>query len=92
MISKDVLDYLDDYDKPFSKKRELINSLDLNYSDIFTLMERYSDNSRMYGFLHSLIYYSDSSLTEQIKKQKRKSKERCKKEINKYMKRRNDYD
>ena len=92
MISKDVLDYLDDYDKPFSKKRELINSLDLNYSDIFTLMERYSDNSRMYGFLHSLIYYSDSILTEQIKKQKRKSKERCKKEINKYMKRRNDYD
>ena len=92
MISKDVLDYLDNHDKPFDKKIELIKNLNLNYTNVFMLMDRYSNNPRMYTYLHSLIYYTDSSLSEKIKKQKRKSKERSKKEINKYMKRRNDYD
>lgn len=72
MITKIILDYLDDGNVAIEKKRELIRNCKLNMSDIFTLMDRYKyENDSVYRMLNAFIIYEDDKLKHKIKKQNR---------------------
>ena len=72
MITKIILDYLDDENVSIEKKREFIKNCNINMSDIFSLMERYRlKNDSVYRMLNAFVYYNDDKLNNKIKKQNR---------------------
>lgn len=75
MITKIILDYLDDENVSIEKKREFIKNCNINMSDIFSLMERYRlKNDSVYRMLNAFVYYNDDKLNNKIKKQNKEQK------------------
>ena len=93
MITKIILDYLDDENVSIEKKREFIKNCNLNLSDIFSLMERYRlKNDSVYRMLNAFVYYNDDKLNNKIKKQNKEQKKARTYKKMKKVRRRKSYD
>lgn len=93
MITKIILDYLDDENVSIEKKREFIKNCNINMSDIFSLMERYRlKNDSVYRMLNAFVYYNDDKLNNKIKKQNKEQKKARTYKKMKKVRRRKSYD
>lgn len=84
MITNVIYDYLDNELISIKNKIELIKNSNLSYSDIFELMDRYS-STELYPALHGLIYFKDSKLESQIKRERKIKKQNVKSKRLKYI-------
>lgn len=73
MITDEIINYLDSKKISDNKKIEFIKSLDLSYSDLFVLADRYKDCGSLHSFIYGLTYYTDSNLELQRSRQKSKT-------------------
>lgn len=93
MITKIILDYLDDENVSIEKKREFIKNCNINMSDIFSLMDRYRlKNDSVYRMLNAFVYYNDDKLNNKIKKQNKEQKKARTYKKMKKVRRRKSYD
>ena len=93
MITKIILDYLDDENVSIEKKREFIKNCNFNMSDIFSLMDRYRlKNDSVYRMLNAFVYYNDDKLNNKIKKQNKEQKKARTYKKMKKVRRRKSYD
>ena len=93
MITKIILDYLDDENVSIEKKREFIKNCNLNLSDIFSLMDKYRlKNDSVYRMLNAFVYYQDDKLNNKIKKQNKEVKKARTYKKMKKVRRRKSYD
>ena len=93
MITKLMLDYLDDENVSIEKKREFIKNCNLNMSDIFSLMDKYRlSNNSVYRMLNAFVYYNDDKLNSKIKKQNKEVKKARTYKKMKKVRRRKSYD
>lgn len=74
MVTKLLIDSLKDENTSIKFKYQYIRNLKLSYSDIFELMEKFKYDDTVYNLLKSFVSYSDSKITNEIRKQETKRK------------------
>ncbi len=92
MITNTLICFLQDDNVSVAKKYEFLKKLNLCYSDIFSLMQRFKYNNELYPMLHSLISYCDNNMEHEIKKQEEKRKRAIKQRKIKQIRRVKSYD
>ena len=74
MVTKVLIDFLEDENTNINLKYQYIRNLNLSYSDIFELMEKFKYDDIVYNLLKSFVSYSDSKIIHKIRKQETKRK------------------
>lgn len=92
MVTQVLIDYLKDENVDIKKKKIYLESLNLQYSDLFKLKEIFEYNESLYQLLHGMSFYRDSSFNSKITSQNRKRKDRTKQKRMKNIRREKSYD
>ena len=73
MVTNVIIDYLNDDKNSAKNKYEYIRRLNLNYTDLFELLEIFKYNDTVYSLLRPFVSYEDNKLSVKIETQKRKN-------------------
>lgn len=73
MVTNVIIEFLNDDKNSVKKKYEFIRRLNLNYTDLFELLEIFKYNDAVYSLLRPFVSYEDSKTTFKIEAQKRKN-------------------
>ena len=74
MITQKIIDYLKDKEIPVQDKKQFIEKLNLQYSEIFALKDMFRDYTDVNRLLHSFVYYEDNRFIQKTKGRSRKVK------------------
>lgn len=92
MVTKVLLDYLDDRNVDKHKKYLYLESLDLSYSDLFELMDIYRHDADIYIMLHALVSYNSDKFSASLNKHDSKLRKNIKTKKMKRIRRESSYD
>lgn len=92
MVTNVIIDYLNDDKNSVKNKYEYIRRLNLNYTDLFELLEIFKYNDSVYCLLRPFVSYEDNKLSVKIESQKRKRKKSFKQKRIKQIRREIYYD
>ena len=92
MVTKVLLDYLDDRNVDKHKKYLYLESLDLSYSDLFELMDIYRHDADIYIMLHALVSYNSDRFFASLNKHDNKMRKHIKIKKMKRIRREKSYD
>ena len=92
MVTNSLVEYLQDETNSKQNKYEYIRRLNLNYTDLFYLLDIFKYDDAVYSLLRPFVSYEDSKTTFKIEAQKRKNKNSLKQKRIKQIRRGVSYD
>lgn len=92
MVTNTLVEYLQDETNSKQNKYEYIRRLNLNYTDLFYLLDIFKYDDSVYPLLRSFVSYEDSKTTFKIKAQQRKNRNSLKQKRIKQIRRGVSYD
>ena len=72
MITQKIIDYLRDKESSVKDKKQCIEELNLQYSEIFDLKDMFRDYTDVNRLLHSFVYYEDNKFIQKTKGRSKK--------------------